>query len=46
MGKYAPGLRQKYLQRTTSVHMNEPRMRLERHAEDMAVDATITNLPT
>ena len=39
-----PGLRENFRQKTTSVHMNEPRIRLDKQAEVIAVEATITNL--
>ena len=40
----APGLREKCRQRTTSVHIKDPRIRLDRHAEVIPVDATMMNL--
>ena len=41
---HVPGSRPHRLQRTTSPHMKDPRMMLERQAEVIAHDATMTNL--
>lgn len=38
-----PGSRLYFLHRTTRPHMNDPRTILDRHAADIAVEATITN---
>jgi hypothetical protein len=43
-GVRLPGSRLNFRQRTMRVHMNEPRMRPERQAADMAVVATIISL--
>ena len=42
--KHAPGSRPSFRQRTTRPDTNEPRTTAERHAADIAVDATTTNL--
>lgn len=39
-----PGSRSNFRQRTTSVHMNEPRMRPERQAADIVVEDTMISL--
>ena len=40
----SPGSRLNFRHRTMRVHMNDPRMRLERQAADIAVEATIISL--